>query len=530
MKKIWTLSLLILLIIPVFSQDVSYNQYYNLYKNRVVRTEYAEKLDVHSYVGEEPDAAPDEYFLQDKKPIILPKTGATWKVSVPESGLYTFFFEYLFYPANGETEKLTVVIDGQLPFAEAESVLPPRFFRNGVADREKPNRNSTVAPLPGIIWQKRYAGDTSGMSDYPMKFYLTAGEHEITLIPQGGHWYLNSFEVAAYQSPPTLEEYRKLYPVEFTAAIDTVITIDGAYYTYQYGEPDAIIYMDLEANPTRDYNALGRWRNPGNGVIWEFEVEETGFYEIAFRYALGSIPLVEIPLGNMSQKGFVHSERMLLVDGKVPFQEAGLIVFNPTDGGRSRYTNYWYTYSPTFNVKGSRLNFELFLEKGTHTIELIPTLQMRLPIINLLQEIFQRIEKLESDYKEALGEDPNPNLSYPLKQETVDDIRALLSDVLLAIRRVANFSRNSRVESSLNDVLNRLTNLALLTAIDTGDMVEITRTKENLRRTINNAYYTPLNLDAILLYSPRNEKIIRNERNDSFWGILSNYFKYRVKI
>ncbi|HOP55014.1 MAG TPA: hypothetical protein PKX45_10365, partial [Bacillota bacterium] len=91
MKKIWTLSLLILLIIPVFSQDVSYNQYYNLYKNRVVRTEYAEKLDVHSYVGEEPDAAPDEYFLQDKKPIILPKTGATWKVSVPESGLYTFF-------------------------------------------------------------------------------------------------------------------------------------------------------------------------------------------------------------------------------------------------------------------------------------------------------------------------------------------------------------------------------------------------------------------------------------------------------
>ena len=170
------------------------------------------------------------------------------------------------------------------------------------------------------------------------------------------------------------------------------------------------------------------------------------------------------------------------------------------------------------------------MEKGTHTIELIPTLQMRLPIINLLQEIFQRIEKLESDYKEALGEDPNPNLSYPLKQETVDDIRALLSDVLLAIRRVANFSRNSRVESSLNDVLNRLTNLALLTAIDTGDMVEITRIKENLRRTINNAYYTPLNLDAILLYSPRNEKIIRNERNDSFWGILSNYFKYRVKI
>ena len=132
--------------------------------------------------------------------------------------------------------------------------------------------------------------------------------------------------------------------------------------------------------------------------------------------------------------------------------------------------------------------------------------------------------------REALGEDPNPNLSYPLKQETVDDIRALLSDVLLAIRRVANFSRNSRVESSLNDVLNRLTNLALLTAIDTGDMVEITRIKENLRRTINNAYYTPLNLDAILLYSPRNEKIIRNERNDSFWGILSNYFKYRVKI
>ncbi|MDD4694523.1 MAG: hypothetical protein PHD88_09060 [Firmicutes bacterium] len=530
MKKLWITILFILLIIPVFSKDASYRTYYDLFKTEIIKTEYEENFDVHSYLGELSDAVPDEYFLQDKDPIILPSTGATWKINIPESGLYTFFFEYLFYPGNGDDERVAILVDGVLPFNESSNVLPARYFRNGVANREKPSRNSTIAPMPGIIWQERYAGDTAGRADYPMKYYLTEGDHEITLLPYGGLWYINEVSVASYQAPPTLEEYRNINPIQYTAGIDTVITLDGAYYTYQYGSPDAMIYMDLEADPKRDFNALGRWRYPGNGVIWQFEVEDEGFYEVAFRYSLGDLPLQEIPLGGLGYKGFSHSERLFLLDGKVPFKEAELLVFNPTDGGSTRYTNYWYLFSPVYKVKEYQVGFELFLERGKHTIEMVPNLQRRLPVIELLEDLHGKITKIETDYREALGKDPNPNLRYPVKKSTIDDLKLLLTDVLLSRRKVASFSRGSQVEYSLNDILNRLTNLTLLTTIDTGDMVEITRVKENLQRTINNAHNMPLNLDAILLYSPRNEEIITNERNDSFWAKLSNYFKYRVKI
>ncbi|MDD4263189.1 MAG: hypothetical protein PHI65_01645, partial [Firmicutes bacterium] len=112
MKKLWITILFILLIIPVFSKDASYRTYYDLFKTEIIKTEYEENFDVHSYLGELSDAVPDEYFLQDKDPIILPSTGATWKINIPESGLYTFFFEYLFYPGNGDDERVAILVDG----------------------------------------------------------------------------------------------------------------------------------------------------------------------------------------------------------------------------------------------------------------------------------------------------------------------------------------------------------------------------------------------------------------------------------
>lgn len=530
MKKSLALWVLLLFIISVFSSADSYWTYFDKFKNTPLLSFYEQSLNIHSFEATEYPLLPDEHFLLDKAPILLPASGATWKVNIPQSGLYTIFLEYLFYTEAGD-EGLSILIDGLVPFDEANSVLPARYYRNNLDDRKKPVRSSTLAPLPAIVWQSRYAGDASGKSDYPFKFYFTKGEHQITLKPVGGKWFINQLKIATYQSPLKLTEYRKINPVELKANIDTRITLDGAAYKYQYGEADAMIYMDIEADPIRDYNALGRWRYPGNGVIWEFEVLEEGLYRVAFRYTLGNIPLLETPLGRLSAKGFLHSERLLLIDGEIPYQEAEIIVFQPTDNGKRTNTNYWYLYSPQLGKKNDEvLYLDIFLTKGKHTLELVPSIKKRLPIIDSLEKILTDIIPIEEDYRQALGIDPNPKLWYQLNNNTSEKTKNLLAEVLLAKKKVAMFSRGSQVEAALNDLLTRLTNHALLNQINTGHMVEITRIRETLQWVIRYSQFMPLNIDSIELYSPNNTKIQVNYRNESFWSKLKNYWHYRVNI
>ena len=524
-----TLVFVFVIVIAVLSTATPYRTYYESYRSVPVLPPYEEIIDLQNFEADEYPALPEAFFLEGKQPILLPKSGATWTIEIPQSGLYTLFIEYLYY-TEGQ-EGLQLLIDGNLPFDEAKQICPSRFYQNELEDRDQPIRSSSLAPTPAIVWQSRFVGDTSGRSDYPFKIYLTKGVHKITLKPNGDKWFINQLKIASYQNPPSLLEYRKLYPTELLPNKDTVISLDGASYRYQYGEVDAMVYMDLEADPVRDYNALGRWRYPGNGVIWEFDVEEEGYYRVAFRYALGDIPLLENPLGRLGYKGFVHSERMLLLDGKLPYKEAEVLVFQPTDGGQRRDSNYWYLYSPIVGKqKNETFYLELYLTKGRHNLELIPTVKNRLPIIRSLEDLLTDVKEIEGNFNRILGQNPNPNLFYRLDTRTIASIKGLLSEGLLLKKQVNSFSRGSQVERGLDDILNRLTNLAMLKQISTAHLVEIRNIGDSIQRMLINVELMPLNIDSIELFSPTNDKIKVNYRDDSFWGKLKNFLRYRVNI
>lgn len=528
MKK--TRIIFLVLLVTTFVGAVSYRNYIENYRYLPLLAPYAKEITLNEYEAEEKTLLTNELFLEGKAPILLPLSGATWNIEVPQTGLYTIFWEYLYLSDLGE-DGLQILIDGQLPFDEAASLEPSRFSRAETEGRDKPIRSSSLAPTPAIIWQSRYLGDTSGRSDYPFKFFLTKGRHQITLLPRGGNWYINKLQIETYQNPPSLAEYRRLHPTELLANIDTHIILEGARYNYQYGDVDAMVYMDLEADPIREYNALGRWRKPGNGIIWEFEAPETGYYRVAFRYALGNVPLLETPLGRLNPKGFSHSERLLLIDGKIPYREVETIVFQPTDNGQTINTNYWYLYSPILSkTENETFYLEVFLTKGKHSLELIPTVKLRLPILDTLDKLINSVGQVEADFRLALGADPNPNLFYPIPEVVNERLRVLIAEVTLAKRQAAAFSRNSQVERGLDSVLSRITTLATLNQIDTGHQVEATRIRESLQWMRNYSELMPLSLDSIELYSPRNTKMKVNERNNSFWGKLKNFFKCRVNI
>src|SRR5690606_10895846 len=126
------------------------------------------------------------------------------------------------------------------------------------------------------------------------------------------------------------------------------------------------------------------------------------------------------------------------------------------------------------------------------------------------------VKEIEGNFNRILGQNPNPNLFYRLDTRTIASIKGLLSEVLLLKKQVNSFSRGSQVERGLDDILNRLTNLAMLKQISTAHLVEIRNIGDSIQRMLINVELMPLNIDSIELFSPTNDKIKVNYRDDSF--------------
>ena len=80
----------------------------------------------------------------------------TWKVNVKESGRYTLLFRFRQNYASGLVSYRRLLINGELPFAEAASLVFPY----------------------NIGWQYMQPSDANGL---PYEIYLPAGEHTLTL-------------------------------------------------------------------------------------------------------------------------------------------------------------------------------------------------------------------------------------------------------------------------------------------------------------------------------------------------------------
>ena len=80
-----------------------------------------------------------------------------WEVDAPEDGLYTLSFKYIQNYVRGFRVYRTIMVDGEIPFAE---------FRN-------------VAFNPNNDWENYMLADEDGN---PYRVYLTKGKHQIALI------------------------------------------------------------------------------------------------------------------------------------------------------------------------------------------------------------------------------------------------------------------------------------------------------------------------------------------------------------
>ena len=338
------------------------------------------------------------------------KGSVSWDIYISSEALYTFRMIY----ASPKTEidlKMSISIDGQKMFSDMDKLFFPKMWLDSKESVRNDQKGNELAAeqIQVTDFVTQDAIDDTGVSVDPFLFYLTEGNHRITLHDIGQEIRIKEI---GFGNPEYISSYEKVsqkYNMDGNCA-DEIIYIQGE---------DAYIKSSNELVPKADnansgmtpaspyskkLNYIGgsSWENPTQSIEWKFHVEKSGYYSFGARY---------------KQSEVINGEswRWLKIDGKTPFEEAKKLRFS--------YTPKWNF----FEFSDNNEPYYLYLEAGEHTISLTGTLGEISEFYELFSDI---VDKLGDEYIKIVmitGENPDTNRDYELFKQIVNFNETLTS-------------------------------------------------------------------------------------------------------
>jgi hypothetical protein len=136
-----------------------------------------------------------------------------WDVTIPEDGLYNITLRYFTVEGKVSSIERQLLIDGEVPFSGAGSLLFPRIWKNEKEQIEKDNRGNDVRPrqVEASRWQEMPLKDSDGYYEEPYSFYFSAGNHKISLVSLREPVIIDTIEISQIDQLPTYEELLRNY-------------------------------------------------------------------------------------------------------------------------------------------------------------------------------------------------------------------------------------------------------------------------------------------------------------------------------
>ena len=106
-----------------------------------------------------------DYEGQKGQSLYTPEgSSVTWSFDVETEGLYTLCLRYFPVEGKGVDIERTVLINGVVPYAEAENLLFPRIWSNALDHVETDVYGNDIRPSQkeNPIWQEKRAADNHG--------------------------------------------------------------------------------------------------------------------------------------------------------------------------------------------------------------------------------------------------------------------------------------------------------------------------------------------------------------------------------
>lgn len=328
------------------------------------------------------------------------KGTVTYNITVPKDALYNFYLEYV-PSATGVDVEFGILLDGakEFLFDGADVVSFTRDWINVPVNSDDPDqkwredaKGNEIAPEQQISGElvERLATDKTGVAVDPYCFYLTAGEHKLTLVGLGHNIVISKVGFSAPENAPSYKDYfdesklsenKEVAPIVIQGEDATVKNDNSLIPKATNGNAEM---QPIDSYLTKINNIGGTsWQNPGQEISWEFEVKKAGYYQFGARY---------------KQSDVVNGEswRWLKIDGKTPFLEAKEIRFS--------YGAGWQDYELSTKEGKKTVPLYIWLDEGTHTMSMAASLgetaeayDRMYDIVNTLGDMYLQIVMITSE-------------------------------------------------------------------------------------------------------------------------------------
>ena len=382
----------------------TYSAYLAQYADLPAVTEEV-SVDLSAFEGEGGEEQADGLFTSDE-------SNLTWKVEVPQAGLYNIRLDYLTTQSRGIDIEREISVNGEVPFSGASTLCFSRLWTDE-GEVRKDNQGNDIRPTQVERFEKQsaYCRDDMGYQTEPYSFYFNEGENTLTIRAVNEPVILCGVTLTPPEKFVTYGEYAAGQP-------GASMTEEGLNYSQTVqGEsaalrsaPSLYARYDRSSSQTDPYsvtntilNYIGGdpWTHPGEWIQWDFEVPEDGYYNIS------------IKARQMYQRGAL-SARSVYIDGEIPFEDLEGVTF--------AYNTSWEMRTLS-DSEGTPFRF--FLKKGAHTLRMEVTLGKMGPI---LREVEDSIFRLNQIYRKLLvltGVNPDRFRDYNLAKVYPEAIEAM---------------------------------------------------------------------------------------------------------
>ena len=383
------------------SSTRTYSEYLELYSKKK-EAKQTVKVDVFAYDEDKSYGVRIQDDYHGKKVVVTEdRSSITWNVDVQEEGFYNISMEYACIPSRNVEMERILYINGEIPFSGADILSFARLWKDG-GEVKFDNQGNSIRPtqIEYFDFQTvRFKSDLGYEVD-PYRFYLKKGSNEITFESTNEPMGIVSFEFVPVQKYDSYEQYlakQKSKPEDFNKDVE-IIKVQGES-SQSRSDPSLFARYDRSSAITEPYsvkntvlNYIGgdSWRAPGQWIEWDFEVPETGWYNIS------------IQARQLFQRGYVAC-RSVYIDGQIPMQELKSVGFP--------FSSDWKT---TVLSDSNNEPIIFFLTKGKHTIRLEATLGDVGRIISDLQDSIYRLNQMYRTILVLTGTYPDPFRDYEI--------------------------------------------------------------------------------------------------------------------
>ena len=399
-----------------------------------------------------------EYLGTDKGVFAGEEGGISFKFTVPSKGFYNIKVKYFIPKGKGSNIEKGILLNGKSIFYDLDDFKFYRLYKDsGLITQDIKGNDLKPSQTEMFEYRETYLQDSSGYINEPYLILLNAGENIITfkgirdsivftefsVLPVDAYGNLSYQDYYDYYTSETgLDEHSVSGVLKKYEAEDSEIRYATSPTLYATSDRTSANNYPVDPVKTK-YNAVGgsKWSTVGDTIYWDVEVEEDGFYDLAFR-------------SKQDLSRGLFSTRKLLVDNELPFSEAANCRF---------YYDSNYSLTTVGGADGAI--YHIYLEAGKHTIALQATLGSYAEalsrvqeVINDLNDLYLRIIVITSanpdDYQDYKLYGDNPSLANDAlgrnMQEIFNDCAQELYEVSQLITELTG------EKSSLNNTLDKL--------------------------------------------------------------------------